>query len=198
MIRNRLRKWTAFDFIEAFLYAAAIGLVIRLFVITPYKVEDNNMAPSILAGDYLLTYDLAFGLPNPFSSKKIGAKKPRRGEVVVIRVAAESDVVEAKRVWALEGDRLEVRDNVLLVNDQKVDWPAGSITSFGPIVIPPNMVFVAGDTVRSINAAQGNGLIRESLLMGRIWRVWFSTAWESKSQSFWSAIRWSRIFHSVR
>lgn len=198
MIRNRLRKWTAFDFLEAFLYAAAIGLMIRLFVLTPYKVEDNEMSPSILAGDYLFSYDLAFGLPNPFSVKKIGAKKPRRGEVVIVRVPSDSEAAEAKRVWAIEGDRLEVRENRIFVNDTRMEWPAGTVNKFGPIVVPPGMTFVAGDTVRNINAAQGNGLIRESLLMGRVWRVWFSTAWESKAQSFWSTIRWERLFHRVR
>lgn len=198
MIRNRLRKWTAFDFLEAFLYAAAIGLVIRIFVLTPYKVEDNDMAPAILAGDYLFAYDLAFGLPNPFGGKKIGAKKPRRGEVVIVKVMTEGDVAEIKRIWAIEGDRLEVRDNKIYVNNEPVSWSAGTIIKYGPIVVPPGMTFVAGDTVKNINASQGNGLIRESLLTGRVWRVWFSTAWESKSQSFWSTIRWDRLFHSVR
>ncbi len=197
MIRNRLRKWTAFDFIEAFLYAAAIGLLIRVFVLTPYKVEDNDMSPAVLAGDYLFAYDLAFGLPNPFSNKKIGQKKPRRGEVVIIRASFDGEQNEAKRVWGLEGDRIEIKENVLYVNDERTSWPPGTITKYGPLVVPPGLVFVASDTVKMVNAAQGNGLIRESFLVGRVWRVWFSTAWESKAQSFWSTIRWERIFHQV-
>lgn len=197
MIRNRIRKWTAFDFIEAFLYAAAIGLIIRVFILTPYKVEDNDMSPAILAGDYLFAYDLAFGLPTPFSSKKIGQKKPKRGDVVIIKASPDGEQSEAKRVWGLEGDRIEIKDNVLYVNDEKVSWPPGTITRYGPMVVPPGLIFVASDTVKLVNAAQGNGLMRESLLIGKVWRVWFSTAWESKAQSFWSTIRWDRIFYRV-
>jgi signal peptidase I len=197
MIRNRLRKRTAFDFIEAFLYAAAVGLIIRMFVLTPYKVEDNDMAPAVLAGDYLFAYDLAFGLPSPFGGKKIGAKKPKRGDVVIIKTAHDSDMNEAKRVWALEGDRLEIKNNILYINEERMNWLPGAIQNYGPIVIPPGLTFVASDTVKSVNAAQGNGLMRESLLVGRVWRVWFSTAWESKAQSFWSTIRWDRLFYRV-
>lgn len=197
MIKKRLRRWTMLEFLEAFAYAAVIGLVIRLFVLTPFKVNDNDMFPTIQAGDFVLSYDLAYGLQNIFGTGKVGAKLPKIGDPVIVKINSDGDFAEAKRVWGRPGDRVEVIKNQVWINSVLTSISAGKVNSYGPIIVPPNYIFVSGDNAITINAAEGNGLVKISALQGLIWRIWFSMSWESKEQSYWSAIRWRRIFSSV-
>lgn len=104
-----------------------VVLIIRSIVASPYHVPTPSMEPTIKVGDRLLANKLAFGIRVPFTNIKIVSwSTPKRGDIIVFRPPSEEikdDYV--KRVVAIAGDTLEVRDNVLLINgepQQKQDF----------------------------------------------------------------------------
>jgi signal peptidase I len=77
-------------------------------------------------------------------------RDPRRGEVVVFRppdaLHAKDDYV--KRVVGLPGDKIEIKDGHLYVNDQAKDEPYIAEPmdyNFGPVVVPAKSYFMMGD-----------------------------------------------------
>jgi len=84
-------------------------------------VPTGSMRPTILEGDRILVNKLAYGLRLPFSDWWLMQwDGPQRGDVVIC-FAPDSGARLVKRVIGLPGDRIELRNNRLFINDQ----PAG-------------------------------------------------------------------------
>ena len=85
-------------------------------------VPSGSMKPTIVEGDRILVNKLAYDLQVPFlyySLKKLG--DPQRGDIIVF----DSKVAElrlVKRVIGLPGDVVEMRDNVLYINGQALQY----------------------------------------------------------------------------
>ncbi len=98
------------------------GILIVIFaikwsVIAPYEVPTSSMEPSILVGDRLLANKLAYSFRLPFTEFVLFQwGVPERGEIVVFDSQTESGINIVKRVVALAGDRISLRNNVLHVN----------------------------------------------------------------------------------
>jgi len=76
------------------------------FVLQPYKLPSSSMTPTLVVGDHVLI--------------NVWAKQPRRGDVVVFAYPPEPKKAFLKRVIAVGGDSVEVRDDVVYVNGQAV------------------------------------------------------------------------------
>ena len=125
--------------LSTLLLAVAIALTIRVFVIEPFRIPSESMLPTLLIGDHLFVNKFAYGAKVPFTDIRLpGLGKPERGDVVVFVVARElnrgmpriypadkrpdlprDDFV--KRIVGLPGDRMEVRNNRVYVNDRLVE-----------------------------------------------------------------------------
>lgn len=181
---------------ESLIFAAAIALLLRLFVLSPFKVENSDMAPVLMPGDYFLSLNLPFGF-SLGGEKKIGGRQPRRQELIVVRLPGEEAYYDVKRVWAVAGDRFEIKKGQVFANEQLVPTQAPTkVQNYGPIVVPPNYIFVSNEAVTPDNASQGNGLVPLADLSGVVWKIWFSIDLQ-KTEGFFSSIRWERIFSSV-
>lgn len=132
--------WTLF---KAFAIAIILALVIRSFFVQAFKIPSGSMIPTLLVGDQLLVNKLKYGLENPLNDKKmIKFWKPKQGDIVVFRpprsvesswqthelrvpftekvlFSWRSQVDFIKRIVGLPGDKIEVKDGLLYVNDRK-------------------------------------------------------------------------------
>ena len=94
------------------------------------------MKPTLLVGDYLFVSKFAYGysryslpLGLPLFSGRILERLPERGDVVVFKLPSDNKTDYIKRVVGLPGDRIQVRDGLLYINDEPVQvTPAGSST----------------------------------------------------------------------
>ena len=113
--------------IRTVVYAVLIALVIRTFAYEPFNIPSESMLPTLLVGDYLFVskysygysrYSLPWGLP--LFEGRLWQSEPRRGDVAVFKLPSDNSTDYIKRIVGLPGDRIQMRDGKLFINDQSV------------------------------------------------------------------------------
>jgi signal peptidase I len=104
------------------LIALLIGL--RLFAYQPFNIPSGAMAPTLQVGDQILMAKFAYGysrfsvpLDLPLFSGRILAREPERGDVVIFKLPRDNATDYVKRLIGLPGERIQVRNRVLYIND---------------------------------------------------------------------------------
>jgi len=123
------RKSTAREYVESIGIAVLIALFLRAFVVEAFKIPSGSMIPTLQVGDHIFVNKFIYGVRLPFAKDIkfwMDYRKPRRGEVIVFVYPKEPDKDFIKRIVAVEGDTIEVREDVLYVNGapvprQKID-----------------------------------------------------------------------------
>jgi signal peptidase I len=107
----------------------AIVLIVFLgkgAIAEPFYVPSGSMEPTLMIGDALLASKFPYGygtasLPmqiNLPESKRVFAEPPKRGDVVVFRWPGDTSQAWVKRVVGLPGDRIQMRQGQLFINDR--------------------------------------------------------------------------------
>ena len=117
------RAHATWETIKSIAGAVAIYLVIKTFFVEAYRIPSGSMIPTLLVGDWLFVNKLVYGPVIPFTNTHLpGYSQPTRGDVVVFVSPPQSDQPEnptptlVKRLVAMPGDTLYMRDGVLYVN----------------------------------------------------------------------------------
>ena len=128
--------------------ALLIALVFRTFFFQPFSIPTGSMVPTLLIGDYLLVSKFSYGYSRysfpwspPLFDDRILADEPERGDIAVFRLPRDPSLDYIKRVVGLPGDRVQVRDGQLFLNDVAVPREPNGVyveeNSFGePFEIP--------------------------------------------------------------
>ncbi|HST64123.1 MAG TPA: signal peptidase I [Mycobacteriales bacterium] len=147
----------------ALLAAAALVLVlVRVFVVAPLRVDGDSMAPTLRSGDVAVV-------------RKFGA--PHTGQVVVLTDPQDGSLV-VKRVVALGGQTVEIRDAYLYVDGVEVAEPYVDHSRidgvyFGPVTVPAGDVFVLGDSRNGSIDSRIFGPVPAAAVSGRVLvRLW--------------------------
>lgn len=136
-------------------------------VVEPMRISSDSMAPTYRRGDEVLVRKAPWGHPDV-----------DRGSVVVFRPPG-SDALVVKRVAGTAGDRVEIRDGVLFVDEQEVvedyvDPAQVDGTWFGPVTVARGSVFVLGDNRADSVDSRDYGPIPLDRVVGavrtRLWR----------------------------
>jgi len=117
-----------FEFIKTIVIAGALALGFRSLLFEPFNIPSGSMIPTLLVGDYLFVskysygysrYSFPFGMA-PFDGR-IFETPPERGDVTVFRQPQNESVAFIKRIVGLPGDRIQVVNGVLRINDVAVN-----------------------------------------------------------------------------
>lgn len=165
-------KESIIELIEFIAIVAAVLVVLRFFVAEPHRVSGNSMIPNFHDGDYIITNKLA----KNFSTFQ-------RGEVIILHNPRNKDQVFIKRVVGLPGEKVEVLDGQVYINDQPISeaylpnqlqTPPGTFLSEGEeIVVPENQYFVMGDNRGGSSDSREWGTVMFELVIGQAWgRYW--------------------------
>jgi signal peptidase I len=169
---------------------AALLLLLLLFAIRSvvfdwYQQSSDSMLPTIAPGTTgIAVLKCAYLLRLPFTSIHVlttGA--PARGEIVALR--APNGKPPIMRVVGLPGDIIEVRDEFLIINNVRsrlapIPTPSSALgeadlkvalRDFGPITVPPNMVFVLNDNRGDSRDSRLFGPVPLSDLLGRVVKI---------------------------
>jgi signal peptidase I len=118
------------DYARSFFPVAFIVLVVRAFVFEPFRIPSDSMMPTLLDGDFIVVNKFAYGLRWPVLNEKfLEIDSPKRGDVVVFRYPPNPNMNYIKRLVGLPGDRVEVRDDHLVINGEVIELkPLGQYT----------------------------------------------------------------------
>ena len=73
----------SFDTLKALVVAVTLALVIRAFIVEPFKIPSGSMIPTLLVGDYLVVNKFSLGVRLPFTgSRLVSMGLPERGDVL--------------------------------------------------------------------------------------------------------------------
>jgi signal peptidase I len=102
-------------------------ILFRFVLFQPFNIPSSSMAPTLIVGDYVFAAKYAYGygrysLPfaPSFISGRFGAADPAYGDIVVFALPKDPTTDYIKRVVGLPGDRIQMRDGQLFLNDIKV------------------------------------------------------------------------------
>jgi signal peptidase I len=116
------------EIVRTVTYAVIIAFAVRTFAYEPFNIPSGSMVPTLLEGDYLFVskfsygysrHTIAFGLP--LFSGRILSNSPERGDIAVFKYPRDLSTDYIKRVIGLPGDRIEVHDGVLYINEFPVE-----------------------------------------------------------------------------
>ena len=120
---------------------------IKEVLLKPYLLSSISMAPTLLDGDWVLTDPLTFN-----------GRNPEFGDIITLRYPVNEEITFIKRIIAVPGDTLEIKNKSVFINRQKMNEPyavfldpqtAPKVISkrdyFGPVIIPADRYFVMGD-----------------------------------------------------
>lgn len=194
-------KSTAREYAEAIGVALLLALAIRTFVVQAFKIPSGSMLPTLQIGDHLLVNKFLYGprLEIPFTQLSLGRlpglRAPERGDVIVFVYPKNPSQDFIKRVVALPGQTVEMRDRHLyvdgaLVADPHATYRLGGVPQsrhFGPITVPPGQVFVMGDNRdESADSRFWGGVPLENIK-----GLAFIIYWSWDHQRHW--LRWDRL-----
>lgn len=109
------------------------------------------------------------------------AKRPRRGDIVMMHYPPKPERLFVKRVIAQPGDRLHIRQGRAHVNEQPEDDSyvrpefrgAGE---WGPELVPEGYYFVMGDRRNNSSDSRHWGYVPTGYIVGRVTLRWWPVA----------------------
>jgi signal peptidase I len=113
--------------VKIVIQALILALIVRTLLFQPFNIPSGSMKSTLLVGDYLFVSKYAYGysrfsLPlglNLFPGRFWSAP-PLRGDIVVFKLPRDDSTDYIKRVIGLPGDRIQVRNSILYINDEEV------------------------------------------------------------------------------
>jgi len=111
------------DLARSLLPIFIIVLMLRSFLIEPFRIPSGSMMPTLLVGDFILVNKFTYGIRLPVINHKIiPISEPKRGDVVVFRYPEDPKIPYIKRVVGLPGDHVvyHIANKMLYINDEPI------------------------------------------------------------------------------
>ena len=180
-------KWWISELTSLAIVLAAVTAA-RSSLADHYYVPSGSMQYTLMDGDRVIVNKMAYGFRIPLTKIDIfGSSTPTRGDIAVFDSPEDGTTRLIKRIVAIGGDHVLVRNGQLSINGQ----PLGDrkIEHFGDrdallnlthgggpdyeIDVPPHMVLAMGDHRGNSNDGRSFGLISEKELFGRAVAIYY-------------------------
>jgi signal peptidase I len=105
------------DLSRSFFPIIVAVLVLRSFIVEPFRIPSGSMEPTLLPGDFILVNKFSYGVRLPvLNARIIDSGLPQRGDVAVFRYPEDPSIAYIKRIVGVPGDHLQYRDKQLYIN----------------------------------------------------------------------------------
>lgn len=149
------------DVLETIVPAVIIALLINLFLAQATRVYGQSMEPNLHTDQRLVVEKLSYNF-----------HAPHRGDVVILKINDEAEDLLIKRVIALPGETVEIKDGRVYIDGKILEeayLAQETRGRYGPLYVPPLHVFVLGDNRGASNDSRSFGTIHLNQIVGRAW-----------------------------
>jgi signal peptidase I len=164
------------EYAEAIVLALIFALLIRTYVVQAFKIPSGSMIPTLLVGDQILVDKLVYIF-----------REPERGDIIVFKYPEDPSRDFIKRLIGLPGEKLEVRNRVVYINDEPLKeesyafhehpddfLPIARRDNYGPVTIPEGSYFMMGDNRENSADSRWWGFLDRSMVVGRAFMTYWS------------------------
>jgi signal peptidase I len=182
------------EYFELIAETAVFVFFVMTFVVQAFQIPTGSMEPTLLVGDFLLVNKLVYSeAVFPLEKVILPRRDIRRRDIVVFKYPKELNKDFVKRVIALAGEKVEIKDKQVYVNDQpiaesyKVHNDTQVFTkngyyhyddtirdNFGPVVVPAGHCFVMGDNRDNSMDSRYWSFLPMDNIKGKPWVIYFS------------------------
>ena len=140
-----------------------IAIVVILFLYQPVKVEGTSMTPSLQDDERIFINKFVY---------RFGISDVGRGDTVVFLYPYDVSKSYIKRVIAIPGDTVEIKDGTVFVNDKQIPEPYVAAYNRDQMTrpketVPPDDYFVLGDHRSSSNDSRSWGYVPRQYIYGK-------------------------------
>jgi signal peptidase I len=211
------RKSTVREYFESICIAVILALFVRTFVVQAFKIPTGSMENNLLIGDHLLVNKFVFA-PTlwPAEQAVLPIDPIRRGDIIVFKYPEEPERDFIKRVIALPGETIELRNRTVYIDGEPLEEPYvhflfpaehrgvgdADFTDFdvrrnyGPVTVPAGQYFMMGDNRDNSQDSRYWGFLPGEYVKGKALFVYFSFA--DQPSGILGSVRWNRLFHQIR
>lgn len=161
------------DTVQSILIAAAVFLVIYIFLFRPFEVQGESMYPNFQDKEYVLT--------NLITLRTTPLK---RGDVIVFKAPPDPEKDFIKRIIGLPGDTIMIQNGDVYVNAQKLDqsaFLAPDVKTYGEsflrdgetITVPQDEYFVLGDNRPYSSDSRDWGFVPRGNIIGESFFIYW-------------------------
>jgi signal peptidase I len=155
--------WSAVHWMRDLMLSVVIAVLVILFVYQPVKVEGTSMMPSLEDQERIFINKFMY---------RLGLGEVERGDMVVFWYPGDPSKSYIKRVVALPGDAVEIREGTVFLNGKAIDEPYvpahyRDLMSAGPVAVPDDHYYVLGDHRSSSNDSRSWGPVHRRHIYGK-------------------------------
>lgn len=175
--RTRRREWL-YDkwknWGEPFVVAAILAIIIRTFLLGPYKIPTGSMRPTFMEGDRIFVDKISYRF-----------HEPERGDIIVFKYPLDKKKDFVKRLAGLPGETLEIKEGKIYVEGKAlVDRPFSKYYYYNredwdyaregqKIIIPEDSYFALGDNSAASSDSRNWGFVPKKNLVGKAFVIWW-------------------------
>ena len=166
------------DYVKMIIIVVVVVLVINNVVLINAKIPSESMEKTIMTGDRIFGFRLAYGINLDFFGHEISkkVKDPERFDIVIFKYPDDESQLFIKRVIGLPGETVEIKDGKVYIDGSETPLDDSFIPekmrgSYGPYTVPDNCYFMLGDNRNSSEDSRyaNIGNIKKSYIKGKVW-----------------------------
>ncbi|MDD5448628.1 MAG: signal peptidase I [Actinomycetota bacterium] len=190
----RTFKRRLLDALITLLIAFLIAVLVQSFLVSGFIIPSSSMSPTLQVGDRVLAEKLSYYW-----------RSPRRGDIIIFRYPPESEdsletsnplyrpferigetlhlahkssIAYVKRVVAVEGETVELRDGNLYVDNVKREesYAVRDNDNYGPLKVGKGELFCLGDNRSNSRDSRVWGMVNVRSVIGRVFLIWWPTS----------------------
>lgn len=195
---DETKRKSVIEMLDTLVIAGVTALVVITFFVRPFFIPSGSMEPTLQIQDMVLVDELAYRFWSPARDDVIVFHPPSVSEAEALQTThptvdgypLRSQVKQLegkdliKRVVAVGGDTIEVREDVVYLNGRPLtepfvkqadseDYHHYPLANFGPTRIPPNCVFCMGDNRANSDDSRVWGPLPAGNIIGKAFFIFY-------------------------
>lgn len=155
--KENLSLWR--EILESVVLAVILAAIIRIWLFEPFYIPSPSMQPTLYPHDRIIVNKAVYRF-----------HPPERGDIVVFKFPLDPSRDLIKRIVALEGETIEIRQGYVYINGRRLEEPyiSNELTpNYGPYRVPKGYYFVMGDNRNNSEDSRIWGPLAKKYIIGK-------------------------------